>query len=148
MKTERKYDYLKYWRVIRYYIKARYKISPADLDMMLFLYSEQYFDKDKFAEFNNLLPWDKYRFYRLLKNDWIVVFRKKSGPSRALYEISYKGSRMIHSMYMKLNGEEIITGQLNPMFNKNVSYSDKIYRNMILDMNAFIKKTKKEKQTE
>ena len=27
----------------------------------------------------------------------------------------------------------------NPMFKKNVSYSDKVYRNMIKQMNEFIK---------
>jgi hypothetical protein len=40
-------DYLKYWRVIRYYIKNKYGLTQADLDILLFLYSEQYFTKDK-----------------------------------------------------------------------------------------------------
>ena len=43
-------DYLKYWRVIRYYVKAKYNISTGELDMLLFLYSEDYFSKDKFKE--------------------------------------------------------------------------------------------------
>ena len=47
-------DYLKYWRVVRYFIKAKYKLTQEDLDMLLFLYSEKYFDKSKFKEFNNL----------------------------------------------------------------------------------------------
>ena len=38
-------DYLKYWRVIRYYVKAKYSISTGELDMLLFLYSEDYFSK-------------------------------------------------------------------------------------------------------
>ena len=58
-------DYLKYWRVIRYFIKAKYGITTADLDMILFLNSEIYFGKDKFKEFNNLLSWDEGRFKRL-----------------------------------------------------------------------------------
>ena len=41
-------DYLKYWRVVRYFIKAKYGLSQADLDILLFLYSEKYFSKDKF----------------------------------------------------------------------------------------------------
>ena len=143
MKYPKKNDYLKYWRVVRHYIKARYKVSPADLDMLLFLYSEQYFDRGKFEEYDNIFPWDKHRFNRLLKDGWISIFRPKSGLDRTLYEVSYKGSRMIDSMYKKLNGEEeIITGQLNPMFNKNVSFSDKVKRMMILKMNEEIKKYK------
>ena len=134
------YDYLKYWRVVRYFIKAKYKIGTADLDILLFLYSEKYFDKDKFAEFDELLSWDVNRFDRLLRDGWISVFRKRSGKSKALYEISYKGKRMILTMYKKLSGEEIPTSaSVNPMFLKNVSYTDKVYRNMIKEMNKFIK---------
>jgi len=133
-------DYLKYWRVVRYYIKAKYNIGTADLDMLLFLYSEKYFSKDKFDEFDELISWDVNRFDRLLRDGWISVFRKRSGHKKALYEMSYKGKRMILTMYKKLNGEEIpVSPSVNPMFQKNVSYSDKVYRNMILEMNAFIR---------
>ena len=115
-------DYLKYWRVIRYFVKAKYGISTGELDMLLFLYSEKYFSKDKFNEFDELLSWDVNRFDKLLRDGWITVFRK------------------IGSMYKKLNGEEIpVSPSVNPMFLKNVSYTDKVYRNMILEMNAFIK---------
>ena len=43
-------DYLKFWRVIRYYVKAKHQISQADLDIILFLYSEGYFGKEKFEQ--------------------------------------------------------------------------------------------------
>lgn len=130
-------DYLKFWRVIRYFVKAKYGLSQADLDVLLFLYSEGYFSKDKFKEFDKLLSWDVNRFNRLLKDDWIAVFRKRSGNRKALYELSYKGRRCVNSIYKKLSGEEIPTTQnSNPLFAKNVSYSDKVYRRMIEDMNA------------
>ena len=58
-------DYLKYWRVVRYFIKAKYGLSQADLDVLLFLYSEKYFSKDKFSDFNELISWDKMRFEKL-----------------------------------------------------------------------------------
>lgn len=133
-------DYLKYWRVIRYFVKAKYGIGTAELDMLLFLYSEKYFSKDKFDEFDELLSWDVNRFDKLLRDGWITVFRKRSGKTKALYEVSYKGRRMLGSMYKKLNGEEIpVSPSVNPMFQKNVSYTDKVYRNMIKEMNAFIK---------
>jgi len=91
-------DYLKYWRVIRYFVKSKYGVT-------------------------------------LLRDGWITVFRKRSGNKKALYEISYKGRRMIGSIYKKLNGEEIpVSPSVNPMFLKNVSYTDKVYRNMIKEM--------------
>jgi len=134
-------DYLKYWRVIRYFVQAKYKISMADLELLLFLYSEKYFNKTKFIEFDKLLSWDKERFNKLIKDDWIVVFRKKKGKQAKLYEMSYKGRRMIGTMYKKLNGEELPESKVgNPLFSKNTNSTDRIYKNMIIEMNKFIRK--------
>lgn len=131
-----KSDYLKYWRVIAQYAKVRYKLSQADLDMLLFLYSEQYFKISKVREFEQLVPWDKMRFYRLVENGWVENFRPGVGNQRAIYKLSYKAMRMIGSIYKKLNGEEIPeTYCNNPMFKKNVRYTDKVYRNFIKEMN-------------
>jgi hypothetical protein len=133
-------DYLKYWKVIRYYVQAKYGIRSADLDMLLFLYSEKYFGKQQFNDFDKLLSWDINRFNRLLSDGWISVFRKRQGNKKTLYELSYKGKRMISSVYKKLNGEEIpMSESVNPMFAKNVSFSDKVYRNMITRMNKYIR---------
>ena len=133
-------DYLKYWRVIRQYIKIKYNLTQSDLDVLLFLKSESYFSKDKFEEFNEILSWDKQRFEKLRQQGWIEVFRKRVGKHKALYQLSFKSKRMLTSIYKKLNGEEIPTSpSQNKMFAKNVSYSDKVYRNMIIEMNRSIK---------
>ena len=133
-------DYLKYWRVIRQFVKIKYGLTQADLDMLLFLYSEKYFDRGKFEEFDNLLGWDKQRFENLRQADWIVVFRKRMGSRKAIYQLSIKSVRMIQSIYRKLSGEEIpVSSSNNKMFAKNVSFSDKVYRNMIIEMNKVIK---------
>ena len=50
-----KNDYLKYWKVIRYFAKAKYKLNTSDLDMLFFLYSEKYFGKQQFNEFDELI---------------------------------------------------------------------------------------------
>jgi hypothetical protein len=136
-------DYLKYYRVIRYYVKAKHNISQADLDMILFLYSERYFDRGMFDEYENLVSWDKKRFERLRKNEWIEVFRARQGMKRTVYQLTFKAKRVIRDMYRKLNGEEIPTSLAqNPMFLKNVKYSDKVYRTMIKDMNKYIKENR------
>jgi hypothetical protein len=64
-------DYLKYWRVIRQYIKIKYNLTQSDLDILLFLKSESYFSKDKFLEFDEILSWDKQRFEKLRQQGWI-----------------------------------------------------------------------------
>lgn len=133
-------DYLKYWRVVRYFIKAKYGLTQADLDILLFLYSEKYFSKDKFDEFDELISWDEDRFDKLLRDGWLNVFRKKVGNRRTVYELSYKARRVIGLVYKKLNGEELPEHpSVNPLFKNSASYMDKVYRNYIIEMNKFIR---------
>lgn len=133
-------DYLKYWRVIRYYIRAKHKLSQVEIETLLFLYSESYFSRDKFQEFNELLSWDRNRFNKLLREGWIEIFRRRMNRQKMLYQLSFKSIRMIEDIYRKLNGEEIpVSLSSNPLFKKNVSYSDKVYRNMIKSMHSFTK---------
>ncbi len=135
-----KSDYLKYWRVVRQFIKSKHGLSQSDLDILLFLKSEEYFSKDKFQEFDDLISWERNRFERLRQDGWIEVFRKRMGKRKALYQLSQKSKRVTTSIYKYLNGKEIPTSDDgNPMFLRNVSYTDKVYRNFIIKMNAFIK---------
>jgi len=134
------HDYLKYWRVIRYWVKAKYGIGTPDIDMILFLYSEDYFNKTKFKEFEELMSWNEKRFDNLLRDGFIQVWRKGYGKHTTLYELSHKGKTIARNIYRKLNGEEISeTAHLNPLFRKDASYTDKLYRNSIKEMNKFIK---------
>jgi len=133
-------NYLKYWRVIRKFVQVQYKLTQCDLDMLFFLYSEKYFGRDKFDEFDKLLGWDVMRFQRLVKEEWIVRFRNRVGKRKALYKLTHKAESMIQSVYRKLSGEEIpVSSVSNRIFMKNVPYTDKVYRDMILDMNKTIK---------
>ena len=142
-----KSDYLKYWRVVRQFIKVKHKLSQSDLDILLFLKSEEYFSKDKFQEFDNLISWEKHRFERLRQEGWIEVFRKRMGKRKALYQLSQKAKRVTTSIYKYLNGKEIPTSKDgNPMFLRNISYTDKVYRNFIIKMNAFIKQQRHQTQ--
>jgi len=112
--------------------------------MLLFLYSEEIFSKKKFEEFDNLLIWDDKRFNRLYKEGWIEIFRKRKKTTKSLYSLSFKTERVISGIYKKLSGEEIPTSLSgNPMFAKNVKYTDKVYRNMILEMNKVIRQQRR-----
>lgn len=135
-------DYLKYWRVIKKYVQTKHNLSSAEVDTLLFLHSENYFDRDKFQQFNEILSWDKQRFNKLLREGWIEVFRKRTGKYKSLYQLSYKATNLVQYIYRKLEGEEMPTGNWNPMFKKGASYTDKVHRNMIIAMNKEIKSKK------
>jgi len=129
-------DYLKYWKVVKYWVKRKYAISSGDLDLMLFLYSEHLFNKTKFEEFNELMSWDSNRFYRLIKEGWIHKWREKKGKQAALYELTIAGKRMIYNVYKKLNGEKFSESYVNnPIFKHDVKFRDKVYRNYIKKIN-------------
>jgi hypothetical protein len=137
-------DCLKYWRVIRYFIKQKYGLTTGDLDMLLFLYSEDIFSKEKFKEFDNILSWDEDRFDRLLRDGWIEVFRRRRKKFKTLYGLTFKTQRVISSIYKKLSGEEIPTDMSNnPIFAKNVKLSDTIYKKMIISMNESIRQQRR-----
>lgn len=135
-------DYLKYFRVVRQWAKTKHNISSADLDMMLFLFSERLFTRDCFTDFAMTMSWDTERFNRMLKDEWIIIWRKRTGMESNLYELSFKGKRLVRSVYKKLNGEERLSDnyQNNPMFAKNASYTDKRYRRIVKKMNDAIKR--------
>jgi hypothetical protein len=134
MKSQ-KSDYLKYWRIVRHYIKVKYNISQADLEILLFLHTEPYFTKDKFAEFNSVLSWDRKRFDRLNQEGWIEGMKTFRVGRRMKYSLSYRATRLVEEVYRILEGKEIPTSETtNPMFKRNVSYTDKVYRNFIMNL--------------
>jgi hypothetical protein len=107
--------------------------------MLLFLYSEKYFHKGRFKEYNELLIWNSQRFSKLVKQGWIEPFNTTMGR-RTMYKISNKTQKVISSIYNILNGEEISeSSNNNKMFAKNVSYTDRIYKDMIKKINKSIR---------
>jgi hypothetical protein len=134
------FDFMKYWRAIRYWACRKYNLKTGDLDMLFFLYSEMYFDKEKFEEFNNLLPWNRNRLREMMDAGWIHVWRGKEHHQRELYEVSAKTRGAITLIYKKINRQEISESRkTSPMWYTNVGYADKVYRNFIKKMNIQIR---------
>lgn len=130
-------NWLKYFRVVRYYISKKHNLSLPNLEMLLFLYSEGLFSRSDFSEFEQIMSWDKKRFEKLRQDGWIIMWRKAKGSEPALYEISRKAKQVLSSMYKKLSGEESISENkyLNPIFAADADYMDKVYRRAIKRLN-------------
>ena len=47
-----KHNYLKYWRIIRYWVKAKYNLSTPDIEMILFLYKGKRFANTIYRKLN------------------------------------------------------------------------------------------------
>ena len=136
---ERQYNFLKYWRVVKYYIKRKYNISSMELDMLLYLYDLPYFRKEDFNYYGNTMSWDKRRFYEMVKKDLIKEWRpggEKYGRAK-IWELTHKAKTICLLTYKKLMNDEPISEEprSNPKF-KKASYADKIYKKVIEKMNA------------
>ena len=135
---EKTYNFLKYWRIVRYYIRRKYDISLMELDMMLYLYDLPFFKKEEFNYYGSTMSWDKHRFYEMKSKGFIVEFRpggEKLGRSK-LFILSHKAKMICALTYKKLLMEEPISEdpRSNPLF-KGDNYTDKVYRKVIEAMN-------------
>lgn len=130
-------NYLKYWRIVRYFINAKYGITQPDLEMLIFLYDEPYFTKAKFKEFNKVFSWDKDRFERLRRNGWIEKVSVQSKSRLGVYNLTYQAKRIVAYAYALLHGKEFPEGpDKNPVFKRNCSFNDKMYKKVMMEINS------------
>ena len=129
-------NYLKYWRVVRYFINAKYGVSQPDLEMLIFLYDEHYFTRAKFKEFDKVFSWDKERFDRLVRNGWVEKVSVESKSRLGVYNLTYKGKRVVNYAYSLLEGKEFpTTADNNPVFRRDCSFTDKMYKQVMMQIN-------------
>lgn len=129
-------NYLKYWRVVRYFVNAKYGIRQPDLEMLIFLYDEPYFTKAKFKEFDKVFSWDKDRFDRLIKNGWVEKVSVESKSRLGVYNLTFKAKRIIDYVYSLLEGKEFpTTADNNPVFKRDCSFTDKMYKQVMMQIN-------------
>ena len=66
------------------------------------------FTKDDFIKGTYSFSWDNRRWNRLLKQGWIVVWRKRNRTTQKyhIYKVSYKCKQLISRMYRIMLGEE------------------------------------------
>lgn len=141
-KRERKHNFLKNWRIVRYYIKRKYDISSTELELLLYLYDSDLFTKKEFIKFSNTINWQRSKFKEMCDDGYIKTWREKQGKEAALYELTKKAKMICNQVYKKLTGEEVISEDpyQNCVF-KSDNFQDKIYRNLIKKMNEKTKET-------
>lgn len=135
------YDYMKYWKVIRRWAMVKYGWNMADMDALFFLYSENYFSKERFREYNFILGYGGDRLEKLIYQGWIVLWREKTPSRAALYTLSHKASKAISVVYDKLNGDAFSEDpKLNKIFSKKAHAVDKRCAVFMMKLNVERKK--------
>jgi hypothetical protein len=145
-RVEPRHDFLKYLRVVRYWVAKNYDLTYPELEMLLFLYSETLFSDRDIKKFQRIMNWDANRFNKLIEDDWIVLWRENTKTEKALYNVSFKGKKLMAEVYKRLNMEKEITTdpRQNKVFSKDAGYMDRGYQKMIKEMNEAVKRARME----
>jgi DNA-binding PadR family transcriptional regulator len=73
------------------------------------------------------MSWDRARFDKLLRDGFISKWRERKRGEFDVYEVSFKGKKMIASIYRKLLGLEPIpeSPRRNIVFRPNATFAQK-----------------------
>tara|TARA_R110001606_G_scaffold278427_2_gene426883 strand:+ start:1359 stop:1799 length:441 start_codon:yes stop_codon:yes gene_type:complete len=127
---------LKYYRLVRRWACKTYNLKDADLELLVYLDCKELFTRNDFIDGTYTYSWDKNRWERLRRNDWIDVFKERNRKSSkyAVYKVSSKGKRLINRIYKILLAEEDLPIATTSVFYKNKTYTDKVFNKAIDDM--------------
>ncbi len=135
---ELKVDFLKYYRLVSRWACKQYDLNIADLELLFYLDPIKYFTIDDFKSGTLYYSWDKTRFYRLQRNDWIKKIHKGNGRlgDHNKYTVSAKGKRLIARVYrILIDKESLPESSRRNRIMKRETYIDKVYSQAISKFN-------------
>lgn len=128
----------KHYRIIRKWVSKTCDIKEADLELLMYLDSINLFTKQDFKTGSYSYSWDNRRWNRLLKDEWIVVWRKRNRTTQKyhIYKTSTRFKHLLSRIYRIILGEEDIpeNSNSNTIMKRN-SYMDKVLSFSIENLN-------------
>jgi len=129
---------LKHYRIIRKWACKNNDLNDADLELLIYFDCLGFFSKHDFKIGTYSYSWDNRRWNRLLKEDWIVVWRHRNRTTQKynIYKVSFKCKQLISRMYRIMLGEEDIpASERRNKIIKGKSYTDKVMTQAIYNVN-------------
>lgn len=129
---------LKHYRIIRKWACRNNDLNDADLELLIYLDCIDMFTKEDFKIGSYSYSWDNRRWNRLLKEDWITVWRKRNRTTQKyhIYKVSFRGKQLIQRVYrMMLGSEDIPTSTKRNSIMKGNTYTDKVLIKSIENVN-------------
>ena len=130
---------LKHYRIIRKWACKNNDLTDADLEVLIYLDCMDLFSKHDFEQGVYSYSWDNRRWNRLLKEGWIIVWRKRNRTTQKyhIYKVSFKCKQLIMRMYRIMLGEDDIpTSARRNKLIKGISYTDKVMTKAIYNVNT------------
>jgi|TARA_R100000781_G_scaffold73573_1_gene45929 hypothetical protein len=129
---------LKHYRIIRRWACKNNGLNNADLELLIYLDCINLFTIKDFKEGSYSYSWDKKRWSRLIKNEWVVVWRNRNRTTQKynIYKVSFKGKQLINKIYKIMLGyEDIPTSERRNIIMRKNTYSNKVLRTSIDNVN-------------
>jgi len=129
---------LKHYRIIRKWACKNNGLTDAELELLIYLEAIDYFTKKDFIEGTYSYSWNNRRWNKLIKNNWIVVWRNRNRTTQKynIYKVSFKFKQLINRIYKIMLGEEDIpTSERRNNIIKGRSYIDKVLTRSIYNVN-------------
>ena len=101
---------LKHYRIIRKWACKNNNLTDADLEVLIYLDCMDLFSKYDFEQGVYSYSWDNRRWSRLLKDDWITVWRHRNRTTQKynIYKVSFKCKQLIMRIYRIMLGQDDI----------------------------------------
>tara|TARA_R110001583_G_scaffold44486_4_gene141115 strand:- start:233 stop:691 length:459 start_codon:yes stop_codon:yes gene_type:complete len=129
---------LKHYRIIRKWACKNNSLREADLELLIYLDCIDLFTKKDFEQGVYSYSWDNRRWSRLIKDEWIKVWRQRNRTTQKynIYKVSFKCKQLINKIYKIMLGEEKIptSKRRNKIINGS-SYMDKVLTKSIYNAN-------------
>ena len=132
----REIQLFKYYRLVRKWACKTNGLTDADLELLIYLDCKGRFTRQDFINGVYTMSWDKNRWEKLRRSDWIEVWRHRNRTTikYSVFKTSFKCSQLISRIYRILLGEEDLPTSERSIFFNNQSYTDKVYNKAIDDM--------------
>ena len=129
----RELNLLKHYRIIRKWACKNNNLTDADLELLIYLDCMDLFTKNDYQMGTYAYSWDNKRWNKLLKNDWIIVWRKRNHTTQKyhIYKVSFKCKQLISRIYRMMLGEEDIPVSRRNSIMSGKSYTDKVLKRAI-----------------
>lgn len=133
----REIQLLKYYRLVRKWACKTYNLKDADLELLIHFDCLGTFTRNDYIKGTYIYSWDKHRWERLRRDGWIEVYTKRNHTTIKfnVYKVSTKCKYIISRIYRILLGQEDLPVSRRSVFNKNNSYTDKVFNAAIDTMN-------------
>tara|TARA_R100001244_G_scaffold42080_1_gene38060 strand:- start:410 stop:856 length:447 start_codon:yes stop_codon:yes gene_type:complete len=129
---------LKHYRIIRKWASKNNGLTDAEMELLIYLDCIDLFTKKDFEAGVYTYSWNNRRWSKLIKNDWIKVWRNRNRTTQKynIYTLSFKGKQLISRMYRIMLGHDDIpvSERRNKLIAGN-TYTDKVMATAIYNVN-------------